>query len=166
MLYLFLLGSWVLAYINPPPPVVASGNGHGGNGQRRSEIRRVRLWLGTYDTAEEAAMVYDNAAIQLIGPHALTNFTVLPPAPENKVSMVSSCYNSGENSHMKTKVTSPKSVLHFSSSSTDESTAKSNHNDTGKDASEVGGDDAVASENFSGFWPFSDHFSTGGGGWW
>ncbi|CAE5963753.1 unnamed protein product [Arabidopsis arenosa] len=36
--------------------------------------RRGRLWLGTFNTAEEAALAYDNAAIQLIGPHAPTNF--------------------------------------------------------------------------------------------
>ncbi|KAL1189943.1 Ethylene-responsive transcription factor [Cardamine amara subsp. amara] len=36
--------------------------------------RRERLWLGTFNTAEEAALAYDNAAIQLIGPHAPTNF--------------------------------------------------------------------------------------------
>ncbi|EPS63297.1 hypothetical protein M569_11487, partial [Genlisea aurea] len=44
----------------------------------RDPLKRVRLWLGTYDTAEEAAMVYDNAAIKLRGPNALTNFAAPP----------------------------------------------------------------------------------------
>nr|AAM98190.1 putative Ap2 domain protein [Arabidopsis thaliana] len=50
----------------------------------RDPLKRVRLWLGTYNTAEEAAMVYDNAAIQLRGPDALTNFSVTPTTATEK----------------------------------------------------------------------------------
>nr|XP_043639746.1 ethylene-responsive transcription factor CRF2-like [Erigeron canadensis] len=129
----------------------------------RDPMRRVRLWLGTYNTAEEAAMVYDHAAIQLRGPHALTNFTFPPPPlslPEKikaKVSPVSSSNNSGEDSHRNMKATSPKSVLRFTS---DESTAESTHNDAGVEVSEVTGDDVASSENFSGFEPFDNSFCT------
>lgn len=46
----------------------------------RNPMRGGRIWLGTYDTAEEAALVYDNAARSLRGPDTFTNFG-LPPSP-------------------------------------------------------------------------------------
>lgn len=130
----------------------------------RDPLKRVRLWLGTYDTAEEAAMVYDHAAIQLRGPDALTNFTTPPvkDTPENKPTVICSGYNSAEESQ--NNLQSPKSVLRFVSAeshSHNEETESSHcpSNDAVKEARDIG-DDTSVSENFTDFSPFDTQFSS------
>ncbi|CDY53906.1 BnaA07g38140D [Brassica napus] len=78
----------------------------------RDSASRTRIWLGTFATAEEAAVAYDRAAIRLKGHNALTNFLTPPPSPEETTPVIDLKTVSGCDSGSQS-LCSPTSVLRF-----------------------------------------------------
>lgn len=56
---------------------------------RDPEKKRKRIWLGTFDTPEEAALAYDNAAFKLLGSRAKVNFPLLIGVNDSPVVLAS-----------------------------------------------------------------------------
>ncbi|XP_030541047.2 pathogenesis-related genes transcriptional activator PTI6-like [Rhodamnia argentea] len=87
----------------------------------RDPVKRTRIWLGTYDTAEEAALVYDRAAIRIKGPDAQTNFT--RPTIEVPTAAPNSAKGGGVVGRNQS-LSSPTSVLRFQTSEEGEPESK------------------------------------------
>nr|WDA53462.1 pathogen-related genes transcriptional activator pti6 [Erycina pusilla] len=67
----------------------------------RDPIQRKRVWLGTFNSAEEAASAYDSAAVRFKGKNAVTNFaqakeSVLIVSSEKKIGIGVECEGKGE----------------------------------------------------------------------
>ncbi|XP_059070108.1 dehydration-responsive element-binding protein 2D isoform X1 [Cryptomeria japonica] len=50
-----------------------------------------RLWLGTYETPQEAALAYDRAALNIYGSSAYLNYPPSSPSPPPQLQSINTC---------------------------------------------------------------------------
>lgn len=86
----------------------------------RDPSKGARIWIGTFNTAEEAAIGYDKAAIRIKGCNALTNI-LTPPPPSTPPTAIDLETVSPARESSQYSMRSPTSVLRFSR---DEETTK------------------------------------------
>ncbi|KAI3494979.1 hypothetical protein L1887_37062 [Cichorium endivia] len=65
----------------------------------KDSSQKVRLWLGTYDTPEEAARAYDEAARALRGESARTNFAPMVNSNPNQINSISGSMSESDSRH-------------------------------------------------------------------